>query len=105
MSSSGWPFLLQPMASPRLSLGPHHVHRPQEPGWLQRRVGPVELLRGEGVLPGGVGLLIANQAIDPEIGHRDRDGVVTGLQGAGHIDAERRLPDNARRLAVDRYLR
>src|SRR5438309_2215853 len=93
------------MASPRLSLGPHHLYWPQKTGWQQRRTGSVKLLRREGVLPGGVGLLIADQSIDPEIGHRDRDEVVTRFHRAGHVDAERRLPDDSERLAVDRHLR
>lgn len=46
-------------------------------------------------------MCISNKAIDPEIGASDLDSVAPLFKRACHVDAERPLPCDAERLAVD----
>ena len=68
---------------------------------LVRSVFDQHLARGktDGIV--GAGLLIANEAVDPGIGHLYDQFVAAGLQRGRDIDAIGRMPDDPHRFAVD----
>ncbi len=61
-----------------LRLFANHLDRPKQAGGQQRRVSPVGLNVGEGVL-GRTGLLIADQPIHPRVHDLDPDLIRAGL--------------------------
>lgn len=69
------------------------------------RLRVIELHGREGVDLRHSGLHIADNPIDPQIRHFDLDWVRSRLQRSGHVRAERGLPENAQRLAVDGQFR
>jgi hypothetical protein len=81
------------------------AHRAQQAGgvWLARRA--AETAAGgcvEDALS-RIDACIAGDAVGPLVRHGDleRVRVVAGLEAAGNVDVERRLPDDAERLAVE----
>ena len=79
-------------------------HRPQQAGGEQRRV-----LRELGHVGPRQTLLrrqrrVTDQAVGPQVGHRDFQQVAGGLNRAGDLDAERASPEHAQVLAVQPHL-
>ena len=71
-----------------------------EAGGDEGRVGAVGVDGDEGDFL-GVGLGVADEAVDPEVGDADFDGVVARVKCGADVDAEGCLPDNPEGFAVD----
>ena len=53
----------------------------------------------------GVGLLIADQPVDPQIGDLDLQLIRTGIERIGHVHSKGRLPYDSQILSFDPHLR
>ena len=76
------------------------MHRTEQAGEHQGRSGAIGSDVGEGDL-GGIGLLIADQAVNPGVDDFDGDHVIAGLEGFGDFDAVGGVPGDAEQGPVD----
>ena len=76
----------------------------KQAGRQERSGGIVGLVGGKREFA-GIRLLVADEAVDPEVRDLDRDFVLSGPQGAGDLDAIRNLPYGFKWRAVDTDLR
>src|SRR5205823_3706462 len=74
--------------------------RSSQPIKPERRIGFIGWDDREGILLLDPGLLVSDQAIHPEICHRDFQRVLAGYDRLADVEYKRRVPDRSDMLAV-----